>query len=179
MQRVSGQLRFLDKSSNRQSQFFGLGKGMKRKTPVPDTKLQNTLDTHHKNASTRGKQEGDKGEKTRLGHDLLKRSTYSNPRDFQSVGFMRTTNSNIEPNANIVVKDMHKSKKKVLKPARQGKKDESGKHLPAKKEHQPPTKVSNIKKRHTKKTISRKKVPITKSGQPVSDFKETVRIGGD
>lgn len=189
MRRVSGQMRLMDKSSARSSQFNVVAKN-KDGGPVPDMKLQEAS-VLKKDASRRGRGEGVRGEVSIAGHDLLKGSTFKNPHMFQSVGFMRTTNSNIERIAHGQNVDMDKfrggiqkltsgrpmdkdMKEKVAagmrrmpvaKPARKGKKDGSGKHLPAKKEHVPPKKVSDLITKEVKKVNKRKVTPATKKGR--------------
>ena len=153
--RVSGQLRVLDKSSSHNSQF-----GQDNKTPVPDLKLQKTLN-EKKEHSMRGKKIKQLKKDTSV--KLRNASTFTEPMSFQSVGFMRVDNFNIEKivNTKPEPKDKMRGKKKVAKPARRGPKDSKGAHIPNNKGNKPPTKKSSTSKKDKKtKLVPRTANPV-------------------
>ncbi len=176
--RIAGQVRITDKSSNANGMFIqeGIGAGtLKGVVPAPkmNKRLNPKLESSH-----RGKDDL-KGKIDPRGSDHMKGSTFVEPRSFQSVGFMRTTNANIESNNNrMEVPDRTKPAKVPKghgsnvpkKPAREGKKDESGQSLPTKVGSKAPTKTSDVMK--PKKNLGKKlrkapkKMTLKKAGKP-------------
>ncbi len=177
--RIAGQVRITDKSSNHNGMFIqeGIGSGTLKgivPTPVMNKRLKPKLESSH-----RGRDDL-KGEIDPRGTDHLNSSTFTEPRSFQSVGFMRLTNSNIEniSNSKPEPKDRFKpakvpkghGKNAPNKPAREGKNDESGQSLPHKLGNKVPTKTSDIIK--IKKNLGKKmrksvkKPTLKKAGKP-------------
>ena len=162
---VSGQLRVEDSSSKDLGQFRQQGNGRGQlKGVVPEPKENKRLNPK-KESSHRGKGQGNKGDVSKKGSQL-KKSSFTDPLSFISVGGMRLTNANIESVNNKVKEVADKVRKEVKKLDKKGKKDKSGKAVPNKKGGKPPKKVSDLIKKNEKKVIKRvKKIAKGKRGR--------------
>ena len=151
---VSGQLRLLEESSIRNASHTGIGIGVgKLVSKVPHDGRQGQPNMY-KDANQRGKGDGEKGE-IEGGQDLKNGSTFVDAFAHFSVGF----EAELESPEDLDQKRSRRTRggRKIIIPARMGKKDESGTSLPNKKQQNPPKKTTkNLVKKQPKRKVVRK-----------------------